>query len=245
MRGFLINTMAAVLWIMTVFDAISIFFMFREWKKGNVDRIPLLTGILCLGLFYDSLILSCGCFLEYGTVFHHLSQLRYILHCVLIPLLFPICAYSLTENKKVIRTVWIVSAVIMVLGLIAGLMVVTEERTIGVRRYASSDETGKFSSTLTSMLDTVPVFIMIGIGIYLWVKKKNPFMFLSGFFMLLFTMLGIFLGKDPSGDRGKSLMFYISMFGEALMVYFLWRFVRKEKELKEEEKDEQHQGIQG
>jgi len=40
-------------------------------------------------------------------------------------------------------------------------------------------------------------------------------------------------------------MFYISMFGEAFMVYFLWRFVRKEKELKEVEKDEQHQGIQG
>ena len=169
------------------------------------------------------------CFLQYGTLFHHLSQLRYILHCTLIPLLFPICAYSLTENKTIVRIAWIFALIVMVLGLVGGLTVVTEPRTVGmIRRYASSDLTGKFSSTLTSLLDTVPVFIMIGIGIYLWIRKKNPNMFFAGFFMLLFTLLGIFLGKDPSGDRSQSLMFYISMFGEALMVYFLWRFIRKE-----------------
>ena len=77
------------------------------------------------------------------------------------------------------------------------------------------------------MLDTVPVFIMIGIGIYIWIRKKNPNMFLAGFFMLLFTLLGIFLGKDPSGDKTQSLMFYISMFGESFMVFFLWEFIRK------------------
>ena len=48
--------------------------------------------------------------------------------------------------------------------------------------------------------------------------------------LLLFTMLGIFLGKDPGGDRTQSLMFYISMFGEALMVFFLWRFSEKKKD---------------
>ena len=228
MRELLISTMAPVLWVMTVFDAVAIYFMLKEFRKGNVDQIPLLTGILCLGLFYDSLILASGCFLQYGTLFHHLSQLRYILHCVLIPLLFPICAYSMTENKTVIKVVWILSIIIMILGFAGGLLVVTEPRTVGaIRRYASSDLTGKFSSTLTSLLDTVPVFIIIGIGTYLWIRKKNPNMFFAGFFMLLFTLLGIFLGKDPSGDRSQSLMFYISMFGESLMVYFLWRFIRK------------------
>ncbi|MBR2533650.1 MAG: hypothetical protein IKE50_02575 [Erysipelotrichaceae bacterium] len=229
MRELLINTMVPVLWAMTAFDAVAIYFMLKEFKTGKVDQIPLLTGILCLGLFYDSLILASGCFLQYGTLFHHLSQLRYILHCTLIPLLFPICAYSLTENKTIVRIAWIFALIVMVLGLVGGLTVVTEPRTVGmIRRYASSDLTGKFSSTLTSLLDTVPVFIMIGIGIYLWIRKKNPNMFFAGFFMLLFTLLGIFLGKDPSGDRSQSLMFYISMFGEALMVYFLWRFIRKE-----------------
>ena len=228
MRSLLINTMAPVLWCMTLFDGVAIYFMIREFRKGKVDKIPLLTGILCIGLFYDSLILASGCFLQFGTLFHHLSQLRYILHCTLIPLLFPICAYSLTDNEKVIRITWIIAIIIMILGLAGGLMVITEPRTVGaIRRYASSDLTGKFSSTLTSLLDTVPVFIMIGIGIYIWIKKKNPNMFLAGFFMLLFTLLGIFLGKDPSGDKTQSLMFYISMFGESFMVFFLWEFIRK------------------
>ncbi len=230
MRSFIINTMAPVLWIMTVFDGIAIYFMLREFRENKVDRIALLTGILCIGLFYDSLILASGCFLQYGTLFHHLSQLRYILHCTLIPLLFPILAYSLNADRKIIKVTWIISGLIMALGLVAGLTVITEPRTVGaIKRYASSALTGRFSSTLTSLLDTVPVFIMIGAGIYLWIRKKNPNMFLAGFFMLLFTLLGIFLGRDPSGDKTMSLMFYISMFGEALMVCFLWRFIRKAK----------------
>ncbi len=228
MREILIKTMAPVLWIMTFFDAVAIWSMAKQFRDKKADKIPLLTGILCLGLFYDSLILSCGVFLPYGTLFHHLSQLRYVLHCTLIPLLFPICAYSLSENRTVIRVVWALSIAIMALGLFAGFGVKIEPRTVGaIRRYAASDTTQKLFDTLTNMLDVVPVFVMIGIGIFLWIRKKNPNMFFSGFFMLLFTLLGIFLGKDPSGDRTKSLMFYISMFGEAFMVYFLWRFIHK------------------
>ena len=228
MRELIIKTMAPALWVMTVFDAAEIFMMFREYRKGKGGPIPLLIGILCLGLFYDSLALASGSFLQYGKAFQMLSQLRYILHCVLIPLLFPICAYSLTDNKQVIKVVWGITAAIMALGLVAGLSMVIEPRTVGIiKRYAQSADTGKFATTMTSILDIVPVFFMIGIGIYLQIKKKNPHMFLAGFFMLLFTMLGIFLGKDPGGDSTQSLMFYISMYGEALMVWFLWRFIRK------------------
>ncbi|MBQ8996202.1 MAG: hypothetical protein IJ091_10350, partial [Oscillospiraceae bacterium] len=106
--------------------------------------------------------------------------------------------------------------------------VVTEPRTVGaIRRYAQSALTPAFSDTMTNLLNVVPVFLMMGVGIYLWIKKKNPHMFFSGFFMFLFTMLGIFLGKDPGGDPNQSLMFYISMFGESLMVTFLDLFLRK------------------
>ena len=70
---------------------------------------------------------------------------------------------------------------------------------------------------------------MIGAGVFLIIRNKDWNMFFAGAFMLLFTMLGIFLGKDPGGDKTQSLMFYISMFGEALMVFFLWRFIRKKR----------------
>ena len=229
MRKIIIATMAPVLWILTLFDAVSIFFMFRAYKRQKASEISLLTGILCLGLFYDSLILSSGALLSFGPLLKTLSQFRYILHCVLIPLLFPICGHSLKASGKTMKVIWAVSIVIMLIGLYAGISVITEERTVGaIRRYAESEATGRFADTVISLLDTVPVFFMIGIGVYLWIRKKNPNMFFSGFFMLLFTLLGIFLGKDPGGDRTQSLMFYISMFGESLMVYFLYRFIRKE-----------------
>lgn len=231
MRQIIIDTMAPILWVLTIFDAVSIFRMFRAYKRHKVSEISLLTGILCLGLFYDSLMLSLGAVLPFGSVLKFLSQFRYILHCVLIPLLFPICGHALKASKKTMKVIWIISIVIMVIGLYAGISVVTEERTVGrIRRYAESDLTNKFADTVIQMLDIVPVFFMMGIGIYLWIKKKNPNMFLSGFFMFLFTMLGIFLGKDPGGDRTQSLMFYISMYGESLMVYFLYRFIRKEEQ---------------
>ena len=197
MRQFIISSMAPILWILTAFDAISIFAMFQNRRKNRTSQISLLTGILCLGLFYDSLILSLGAFLPFGPLLKTLSQFRYILHCLLIPLLFPICGYSLKLKEKTIKVIWIITAIIMVI--------------------------------VVQMLDIVPVFFMIGIGIYLIIRKKNPHMFLSGTCMLVFTLLGIFLGKDPSGDRTQSLMFYISMYGESLMVYFLYRFIRKEE----------------
>ena len=48
MRELLIKTMAPVLWIMTFFDRIAIYFMIREFRKGTVHNIPLLTGLLCI-----------------------------------------------------------------------------------------------------------------------------------------------------------------------------------------------------
>jgi len=231
MREILISTMGPILYIMAVLDAVAIGKMFVCYKEKKTDQIPLLTGILCIGLFYDALILALGTVLPFGGLLKALSQFRYILHLVLIPLLFPICAYSLTKNRKVIKIVWICSILIMVMGLFAGVIMKTEPRTVGtLNRYAQAEQNSVFASTLTQLLDIVPVFVMIIIGIYLFLKKKNPNMFFSGFFMLLFTLLGIFLGKDPGGDKSQSLMFYISMYGESLMVFFLYRFIQKNRD---------------
>jgi hypothetical protein len=120
---------------------------------------------------------------------------------------------------------------VILIGLVAGIKVATEARTVGaVTRYAESELTPGWVDTIIQFLDIFPVFLMIGAGVYLIIKKKDWNMFFAGAFMLLFTMLGIFLGKDPGGDKTQSLMFYISMFGEALMVFFLWRFSEKKRD---------------
>ena len=225
MREILVSTMAPILLFFTVADAFSICKLMRIYKKnGNV--ISLLTAILCAGLFYDSLILSLGAVLPYGAVLKATSQLRYVLHASLIPLILPICAIAMDCKKSTIRVSYILMAVISLLGLVSGFSVVTAPVTVGaIRRYAQSDLTPAFADSLTQLLNVVPVFLMMGVGIYLWIKKKNRNLFLSGFFMFLFTMLGIFLGKDPGGDPTQSLMFYISMYGESLMVFFLFMLI--------------------
>ena len=227
MRNLLIASMSFVLIVMTVLDAFFIARMFRQYRSLNKPIIPLLVGILCIGLFYDSLILSLGAFLKYGMFFKVLSQLRYILHATMIPLLFPICCYTF-GNSKFVKPIWVITVLIMVIGLAAGVCTNIEPRTVGaISRYAVSDANPGWVDTIVQMLDIVPVFLMMGLGIVIWKKKKNPNLFLAGFFMFLFTMLGIFLGKDPSGDKTQSLMFFISMFGESLMVYYLWKFSEK------------------
>ena len=231
MREILIKSMAPVLWIMVAGECAAVVRMFRQYRKDKGNRIPLLVGILCIGLFYDALILAGGTFLREGGLLKALSQFRYIFHLTMIPLLFPVIAMALGCGKKLLKTVWAVTAVVIVLGLVAGIVLKTEARTVGaVTRYAESELTAGWVDGIVQFLDIFPVFLMIGAGIFLIRKNKDWNMLWAGAFMLLFTMLGIFLGKDPGGDKSKSLMFYISMFGEALMVFFLWRFSEKKRE---------------
>ncbi|MBO4358860.1 MAG: hypothetical protein J5796_03565 [Erysipelotrichaceae bacterium] len=227
MRQILIDTMAPVLWIMAILELVSIAAMFLQYRKKK-DPVPLLTGIICVGLFYDALILALGSVLPFGSLLEGLSRYRYVLHFALIPLLFPLCFYALTKNKAIIRIVWIITILLMVGGFYASLNVAMEPIAFGVNRYAQAAETPGWVNGLIQALNIVPDFFIIGVGIYLMIKKKNPHMFLAGFLMLAFTMVGIFLGKDPGGDKKLSLMFYISMYGEAAMVYFLYRYMRKE-----------------
>lgn len=227
MRNIIISTMAPVLWIMAILELVSIAAMFKQYQKNKKDPVPLLTGIICIGLFYDALILALGAFMPFGSLLKGLSQFRYVLHFMMIPLLFPLCFYALTENKTVIKVVWIFTILLMIAGTFASINLVTEPIALGVNRYAQAAETPGWVNGLIQMLNIVPDYFMIGVGIYLLIKKKNPHMFLAGFLMLAFTMLGIFLGRDPSGDKKLSLMFYISMYGEAAMVYFLYRYMKK------------------
>ena len=233
MRQLLIASMAPVLWVITVLDLFFIARMFIQYRKSR-NTISLLVAIICIGLFYDSLVLALGAFLKESPALKFFSQFRYILHLTMIPLIFPICAYALNAGRKVIKAVWAVTIAIMIAGLIAGILIKTEPRTVGaITRYAQADGNPGWIDGIISFLDMFPVFLMMGIGILL-IKKKNPNMLFAGFFMFLFTMLGIFLGKDPGGDKTQSLMFYISMFGEGLMGHFLWRYAERQEQLRKE-----------
>ena len=64
---------------------------------------------------------------------------------------------------------------------------------------------------------------MIIVGIILFVKQREYYFFLSGLFMLIFSAIGSILGKSEFD-------YLISMYGEVLMIVFLYLFFKKKVE---------------
>ena len=67
------------------------------------------------------------------------------------------------------------------------------------------------------------VIYMLIVGIILLLKKLGYYFFLSGLFMLIFSALGPIIGKS-------NLNYLLSIYGEVLMILFLYLFFIKKKE---------------
>lgn len=230
MYGVFTAIMPASLWVIAALESVLTVLFFRQYGAKKRDKMPLLMGFVAFGLFYDALILALGTVLREGGLLAALSQLRYVFHLLLIPLTFPICAMALKLKPNIMKIVWLVTLGVMLLGAVCGFFVHTEAREVGgVMRYAENGTTGGFVSLVQDLSNYVPVFLIIGVGIAVLLKQKSPHLFLSGFLMLAFTLLGIFLGRSPDGDKAKSLMFFISMFGELFMALFFLMYARDKR----------------
>lgn len=228
MREAILAAMPILVWVLAVLNLFLLILIFKEYGKNKYNKLPFLMGVLAFGLFYDSLIIALGTVMPEGGFFKAISQIRFVLHGFLIPLIIPISAMALRLKPKALKTVWLATLVLMLVGLISGICVNTEARTVGgIIRYASSAQTPGWAEAVQNGLSYVTVFLIIIAGAVVLIKEKTPHFLLAGFFMLAFTILGIFLGKSPDGDRTKSLMFFISMFGETLMTLFFLLFHKK------------------
>ena len=217
MFALLAPTCAAMLWIISVLEAAFTVMLFHRFGKYR-NIIYLLSGLICVGLTYDALILALGSFITEGAVLAALSRLRYVFHGGLIPLIFMICAYALDFKGLWKKAAWLFTAVLMGLGIADGCI-----RTIGVTevagicRYASVYAPA-WAETVNSLLTFGTVIPMMIAGVFVWRKQKTPFLFLSAFLMFAFSGLGA---------ACLELMFYISMYGELLMALFLLLYADK------------------
>ena len=59
-------------------------------------------------------------------------------------------------------------------------------------------------------------------GLWIWIKRKRPSLFLAGFLMFAFSALGPATGNTD-------LIFLIGMFGEVFMVFFFLLFGARDK----------------
>lgn len=217
MREFLLAACPVLLWCIVAFHVVFLFLLGKGQKKQTI--LFHLSWFITFGLFYDALVLALGCFLPAESL-RAVSQARFISHGVLIPLIFPICAYALKWKGIPLRITWIFTAVLMALGAAEGACVQLEVREVaGIVRFASSDATPAWADAVSSILSYGTVIPLIIAGIFVWIKQKTPTLFLSGFLMFAFAALGPATGNFD-------LIFFISMFGEVLMVLFFYLYAR-------------------
>ena len=106
----------------------------------------------------------------------------------------------------------------MIAGLAESIFTVLEPATIaGVTRLKASASTPAWATAISNILSFGTVIPLMITGIIVWIKQKTPLLFLSGFFMFAFSALGPATGNTD-------LIFYISMFGEVLLVLFLYLY---------------------
>ena len=214
MKELLFASCPIMLWVISVLELVFTALLLSRYCKTK-NLIYLLTGLICVGLTYDALVLAFGSFMTEGAVLLGLSRMRYVLHGGLIPLIFAICAYALNFNKTWKLIAWVFTGVLIVLGVADGCIREIGATTVaGICRYASVSAPA-WAEIVNSLLTFGTVIPMMIAGIVVWVKQKTPHLFLSAFLMFLFSGLGA---------ACLELMFYISMYGELLMALFLYYY---------------------
>ena len=220
MRSFFLTYSNIVIAAATAANLVFHVLLILSYKKTK-KLMPLCMGMIAFGLFYDGLIISFGNTLSGSEgLLSVLSRLRYISHGLFVPLIFPICAYTLTKNRKRIVTVWIITAVMIALGVASGFAAELElVNAAGVRRHAIADTTPAWADAVTYLLSFGSVIPLIVSGIIVWRKQKTPALFLSGFLMFAFSAL-------PPATGNFDLIFSISIIGEVLMIVFMYFYQR-------------------
>ena len=216
MRNFFLTSCPVAIWCIAVIELVLLTLMYRKYSSSKMP-IFLCMALLTTGLFMDCLGICLGSVLS-GSLLIIVNRIRFICHGVLIPLLFPICAYALGLNKKWTKSVWVLTIILMIAGLAESMFTVLEPATIaGVTRLKASASTPAWATAISNILSFGTVIPLMITGIIVWIKQKTTLLFLSGFFMFAFSALGPATGNTD-------LIFYISMFGEVLLVLFLYLY---------------------
>ena len=221
MRPFLLANGPGIAWAITIFHAVILALSILGFRKSR-QPLYLLLAFLSFGLCYDALIQALGTALGEGSALAFLSRFRYVFHGALIPLLFPICAYALNLRKPWRIAVWVLTGVVMVLGIAQGFAtVMIPENTAGILRMASDKEaTPAWASGVSMLLGFGTILPVILAGIWVWIKRKTPLLFLAGFLMFAFAALGPATGN-------LDLNFLITMFGEVFLGLFFLLYARR------------------
>ena len=191
--------------------------------KKEIILILLLIEII--GLIYDGIIILLG-FSMSDNVLRFFNRLRFIFHGLLVPLLVVFCGYALNLSEMKFYINLIIAVILSILGVILGIIANLEinEGEL-IKRCTFSKDDSRTVKMLFTLMNIGCVIYMIVVGIILYVKNKDYLFFLSGFFMFVFSAIGPATGNSD-------LNYLLSMYGEVLMIIFLYLFFRKKEHLK-------------
>ena len=224
MRDFLLQHGPILTWAITAFHALILLLALRGWKRTR-EPLYLLLSLLCFGLFYDALIQALGTVLGEGSALAGFSRFRFVFHGALIPLLFPICAYGLNFRKPWKIAVWILTGLVIALGIAEGFATqLVPESMAGILRMKSGDGTPGWARGVSMLLAFGTIIPVILAGIAAWIKQKTPLLLLAGVLMFAFAALGPATGN-------LDLNFLITMFGEVFLVLFFLLYARRKAHL--------------
>lgn len=218
MRSFLLGNGPAVTASAALIEAMLAAVL---WKKYREDGgiMTLCTSVLCTGLVYDAAVIALGKIIPAG-ILPGMSRLRYVCSGLMIPLLFPISAYSVKWKGAKLKAVWVLTAVLMAVGIAEGFAEHLEPvEFAGLLRYVSTDSTPKWAQLFSRITSVGTVIPLIAAGIVSLIKQKKPWILLSGTAMFAFSAIG-------PATHNMDLMVIFSMFGEALMILFLLFHIR-------------------
>ncbi len=220
MREFLISNGPVLAWAITAFHALILILALLGYRRTRQPLFLLLT-LLCFGLCYDALIQALGTSLGEGAALTGLSRFRFVFHGALIPLLFPICACALDLKKPWKIAVWVLTAVIIVLGVAEGFATdLVTEKMAGILRYRSGDGTPGWAKGVSYLLAFGTIIPVILAGVAVWIRQKTPLLLLAGVLMFAFAALGPATGN-------MDLNFLITMIGEVFLALFFLLYARR------------------
>ena len=220
MRDFIVSNLTILIFAITIIEVILGVLLFLSYGKSK-KMSTLCMALITVGLVVDAFLIGIGKFLPNGPI-EGLSRVRFICHGALIPLIFPICGYGLRLKKSVMKVLWIVTAVVIILGIAQAVAIGLDIKTMGDVIRHTSTGTPMWAEKISRILSYGTVIPLMIVGIIVWVKEKTPHLFLSGFLMFAFSALGPATGNFD-------LIFFISMIGELFMILFFLLYAKREE----------------
>ena len=222
MRVFLLNNAPVIVWIVIALELLVLLGLIMTFIKTR-KAAAFLSMILTLGLLFDAVVIGVGNFMPL-TSLKTLSQYRFILHGLLVPILLLISAHALEWKGGTLALAYMVTFVLMMAGLYMGKATVLEPvEFAGLRRFISGSSTPALAKIIERVLSFGTVLPLILAGIIAFIEKKQGlFILLGGLAMFIFSALAPATGNTD-------LIFLISMFGELLMVFFFYLYCRTKK----------------